>query len=456
MAILEIILGIFMFRYLRRSKLVPQVKEEWDNYFLAGMVVMGCLAALYFSWDKSRAVVSWLSHAVMLSMLVTILRRQEFASVRSLSNSLLPLVAVYILSDGVKLILPSYFSSWSSYLAIAQNFAVVWMIAVWTMARRQRKALEKERLKAVEKEQKFQESEAMKAALEVQVAERTSALTAQKEELEQIVKELKATQAQLVQSEKMASLGELTAGIAHEIQNPLNFVNNFSEVNAELAIELKAALEKGDTQEALVLAADIVANEQKITHHGKRADAIVKGMLQHSRSSTGLKEPTDINALADEYLRLAYHGLRAKDKSFNASMKTEFDESIRPLPVIPQDIGRVILNLITNAFYAVTEKKKQLVKEGAGKAPAFDPTVTVQTIKKGNSVLICVKDNGNGIPAAVMDKIFMPFFTTKPTGEGTGLGLSMSYDIVTKGHGGTLTVSSVVSEGSALTISLPA
>jgi two-component system NtrC family sensor kinase len=456
MAILEIILGIFIFRYLRSSKLVPQVKEEWDNYFLAGMVVMGCLAGLYFSSHRSRPVVAWFSHALMLSILLTILRRQEFASVRSLSNSLLPLVAVDIVSDGVKLILPSYFSGWSSYLEIAQNFAVVWMIAVWTMARRQRKALEKERLKAVEKEQKFQESEAMKAALEVQVAERTSALTAQKEELEQIVKELKATQAQLVQSEKMASLGELTAGIAHEIQNPLNFVNNFSEVNAELAVELKAALEQGDTQEALVLAADIVANEQKITHHGKRADAIVKGMLQHSRSSTGQKEPTDINALADEYLRLAYHGLRAKDKSFNASMKTEFDESIRQLTVIPQDIGRVILNLITNAFYAVTEKKKQLVKAGDGKAPGFDPTVTVQTMKKGNSVLVRVKDNGNGIPAAVMDKIFMPFFTTKPTGEGTGLGLSMSYDIVTKGHGGTLTVSSVVSEGSAFTISLPA
>jgi two-component system NtrC family sensor kinase len=283
----------------------------------------------------------------------------------------------------------------------------------------------------------------LKAELEIQVKERTAELTSQKEELEQTLNELKATQSQLVQSEKMASLGELTAGIAHEIQNPLNFVNNFSEVNTELITEMKEAISKGDYEEVKALANDIADNEQKINHHGKRADAIVKGMLQHSRSSSGQKEPTNINALADEYLRLAYHGLRAKDKSFNATMKTDLDESIGEINIIPQDMGRVILNLITNAFYAVTEKKKEIAsaeKSNFENLPLYEPTVTVSTKKIGSKVEIRVKDNGNGIPQKVLDKIFQPFFTTKPTGQGTGLGLSMSYDIVTKGHGGELKV----------------
>jgi signal transduction histidine kinase len=210
-------------------------------------------------------------------------------------------------------------------------------------------------------------------------------------------------------------------------------------------------------EEVKAIANDVIANEQKINHHGKRADAIVKGMLQHSRSSGGQKEPTDINALADEYLRLAYHGLRAKDKSFNATMKTDFDETIGKINIIPQDMGRVILNLITNAFYAVTEKKKPLTPDGRLN-PLFKdyvPTVTVSTKKAGNKVLISVKDNGNGVPLQVLDKIFQPFFTTKPTGEGTGLGLSMSYDIVTKGHGGELKVETKEGRGSEFVILLP-
>ncbi|MFZ1371371.1 MAG: two-component regulator propeller domain-containing protein, partial [Ferruginibacter sp.] len=248
---------------------------------------------------------------------------------------------------------------------------------------------------------------------------------AQAREIEKAYTELKATQAQLIQSEKMASLGELTAGIAHEIQNPLNFVNNFSEVNSELISEMKEELNKGNIEEAKTIANDIDENEQKIIFHGKRADAIVKGMLQHSRSSNGDKEPTDINALADEYLRLAYHGLRAKDKSFNAGMKTDFDPTIGNINIIPQDMGRVILNLITNAFYAAP-----LPPEGGFKDPDYkhSPTVWVSTKKVGDNVLISVRDNGPGIPQKILDKIFQPFFTTKPTGQGTGLGLSMSYD----------------------------
>ncbi len=264
--------------------------------------------------------------------------------------------------------------------------------------------------------------------------------------IEQAYDNLKATQQQLIQSEKMASLGELTAGIAHEIQNPLNFVNNFSDVNEELLTEMKDELSKGKIEDAIALANDAIENEKKINHHGKRADAIVKNMLQHSRSSSRIKEPTDINQLADEYLRLAYHGLRAKDKSFNADIKTDFDDSIGKINIIPQDIGRVVLNLINNAFYAVDEKKKQNLN-------GYEPTVSVSTKREKDKVEIKVKDNGNGIPQKVLDKIFQPFFTTKPTGQGTGLGLSLSYDIV-KAHGGELKVKTKEGEGSEFVIQL--
>ena len=278
---------------------------------------------------------------------------------------------------------------------------------------------------------------------------------AQAKQIEKAYTELKVTQSQLIHSEKMASLGELTAGIAHEIQNPLNFINNFSEVNTELIDEMKEELRSGNAEEALKVADDIKENNKKIAHHGKRADGIVKGMLQHSRSSSGVKEPTDINALADEYLRLSYHGLRAKDKSFNATMKTDFDETIGTINVIPQDMGRVILNLITNAFYVVSEKKKNQVNGQASVQTVYEPTVTISTKRMNGKVEISVTDNGSGIPKNVLSKIFQPFFTTKPTGEGTGLGLSMSYDIVTKGHGGELKVQTKEEEGTTFLIILP-
>ncbi len=271
----------------------------------------------------------------------------------------------------------------------------------------------------------------------------------QKNQIENTLHKLEATQTQLIQSEKMASLGELTAGIAHEIQNPLNFVNNFSEVSKELLEEMNVELEKGEFEEAKAIAVDLIQNLAKINHHGKRADAIVKGMLQHSRSNNGVKEPTDINALCDEYLRLSYHGLRAKDKSFNATLKTDFDTSIGKINIISQDIGRVILNLLTNAFYVVDEKKKSGIVN-------FEPTVSISTKKFADKVEIRVSDNGNGITQKVLDKIFQPFFTTKPAGQGTGLGLSLSYEIITKGHGGELKVESREGEGSTFIFTLPA
>ncbi len=299
-------------------------------------------------------------------------------------------------------------------------------------------------------------------------------LKEQKEKVEKTLSQLKSTQSQLIQSEKMASLGELTAGIAHEIQNPLNFVNNFSEVSVDLAKELKEEVEKPEIDKELIidLATDLSQNQEKINHHGKRASDIVKGMLEHSRKSTGEKELTDINALCDEYLRLAYHGLRAKDKSFNATMETHFDPNMPKIDIIPQDIGRVLLNVINNACYAVNERSKNAEwadsplglpaeqvgaggKDGKKMESNYIPTVSITTQLIANTqLLIAIKDNGSGIPDTIKDKIFQPFFTTKPTGQGTGLGLSLAYDIV-KAHGGELKVQTKEGEGSEFIIQLP-
>jgi two-component system NtrC family sensor kinase len=280
------------------------------------------------------------------------------------------------------------------------------------------------------------------------LSEQREEIATQRNQLADTVTHLKAAQQQLIQTEKMASLGELTAGIAHEIQNPLNFVNNFSEVNREMVAELKEALQAGDIAEALVIACDLGQNEEKINHHGKRADSIVKGMLEHSRTGIGRKELTDLNKLTDEYLRLAYHGLRAKDKNFSAELVTGFDAGLPPLNVVPQELGRVLLNLFNNAFYAVNQKQKT-----AG--PGYKPEVTVMTASEKGNIVIKVKDNGNGIPGAIKEKIMQPFFTTKPTGEGTGLGLSLSYDIVVKGHGGTINVETKEGEYTEFIINFP-
>jgi signal transduction histidine kinase len=259
-------------------------------------------------------------------------------------------------------------------------------------------------------------------------------LQQQKIKIETTLTELRSAQAQLIQSEKMASLGELTAGIAHEIQNPLNFVNNFSDLNGELIDEMNKEIGKGNLEEVKSIAENITENEKKINYHGKRAEAIVKGMLQHSRSGTGIKENANINVLADEYLRLAYHGFRARQKSINVTMQTDYDQSIDGIEVVSQDFGRVFLNLYNNALYAVTTKKEQQREN-------YEPEVIVSTRKLGNKIEIRVKDNGIGIPQNIKSKIFQPFFTTKPTGQGTGLGLSLSYDII-KAHGGEIKVES--------------
>ena len=323
-------------------------------------------------------------------------------------------------------ILPPWWQTWWAYTLYVLLLAGL----IWTFIKWRTRILKKEKI-----------------MLEEKVAKRTRELKEEKELVESTLSELKSTQAQLIQSEKMASLGELTAGIAHEIQNPLNFVNNFSEVSTELIDEMNMEIDKGNTEEVKSIAGDLKQNLEKINHHGKRADAIVKGMLQHSQTSTGKKEPTDINKLADEYLRLAYHGFKAKEKSFNATLKTNFDETIGNINIIPQDIGRVILNLINNAFYAVAEKKNQ-------QPDGYEPMVEVSTKKMNDIIEIKVRDNGNGVPQKVLDKIFQPFFTTKPTGQGTGLGLSLSYDII-KTYGGQLKVETNEGESACFLIILP-
>jgi len=297
-----------------------------------------------------------------------------------------------------------------------------------------------------------EQMESLVAKRTVELERKSLELEQQKAQLQHTLDNLKATQAQLVQSEKMASLGELTAGIAHEIQNPLNFVNNFTELSTELVADLRQEivqqLEPGRRDGTATILSDLEQNLGKIYQHGLRADAIVKGMLQHSRKSTGHKEPTDINALADEYLRLAYHGLRAKDKSFNASLVTDFDKKLGLVEVVPQDLGRVLLNLFNNAFYAVQQKQQK-------KEQAYQPEVSVSTRRLADAVEIRVRDNGPGIPKEAANRIFQPFFTTKPAGQGTGLGLSLSFDIVTKGHGGKLSFDTAEGQYTEFTIQLP-
>jgi signal transduction histidine kinase len=355
----------------------------------------------------------------------------------------------------IEQIAPGFYKASGDYFESGIGFSFIWLITFAIIASRQKKTVEKEQIEREQEAEKRRLVEFQNAELERLVAARTAEITSQKEELEHAIAELRMTQTQLIQSEKMASLGELTAGIAHEIQNPLNFVNNFSEVSVELVEELADEQQKPNRDADLEadLLADLKQNLQKITQHGSRASSIVRGMLQHSRASTGQREPTDLNALCDEYLRLAYHGLRAKDKTFNAHFTTDLDANLGLVTVVAQDLGRVLLNLFTNAFYAVHQKQKQT---GALTGPGYQPTVQVQTCCKDGQAVVRVIDNGIGIPDSVRQKIFQPFFTTKPTGEGTGLGLSLAYDIVTKGHLGTLDVQSREGEGTEFIIRLPA
>lgn len=421
----------------------PHLRRVWAY---AGVLIgVGFLLRLDFS-------TGWFVLASGALLVYMLWRLYDYQPARMVLLALAPFLLLLTISAFMEHYAPAFYKDNDDFLDNAIGFSTIWLATFLLIANKQKKAVIKvEQERALEAEER-RRIEAKKQELEYLVSERTAEITRQKEELEQTVEELKATQTQLIQSEKMASLGELTAGIAHEIQNPLNFVNNFSEVSIELIDELAEEQGKPDRDAELEaeLLNDLKQNLQKITHHGTRASSIVKGMLQHSRASTGQREPTDLNGLADEYLRLAYHGLRAKDKSFNAQLKTDFDPSLGEISMVSQDMGRVLLNLFTNAFYAVQKRQQQ------GTDPSYQPTVSVSTRCNDGEAVIIVTDNGIGIPNDLKRKIFQPFFTTKPTGEGTGLGLSLAFDIVVKGHTGTLTVDSTEGQGTTFTITLPA
>lgn len=455
----DFLLAIFLIAFLQTRTYLPKWHKSVELliYFNLTYGIIGDSLSSFFgvsngSWNILGAILINLQRLVLLVAFIIILSRRLYPN-RKTVILVFPAFAIWVIFNTMENLSEVYgvvpFSStFSKWLGNSWDYietaCLVWLTLAfsWALLQRFRKlqnelthqALEKEREKSILIEQK-------KIELERTVAERTS-------ELKHSFEHLKSAQAQLIQSEKMASLGELTAGIAHEIQNPLNFVNNFAEVNKELIDEAFQANDAGNLHEVKQILTSLRDNEEKITHHGHRADAIVKGMLQHSRTSTGQKEVIDINTLADEYLRLAYHGVRAKDKSFNATLHTDFDPKMGTISIISQDIGRVLLNLYNNAFYAVSEKKKQTLG-------AYEPTVTVSTKRLNSMVTIAVKDNGNGIPGKALEKIFQPFFTTKPPGKGTGLGLSLSYDIV-KTHGGQLLVNTNEGEYAEFVVELPA
>lgn len=454
----EIILPILITAYLRKFLQTKTTLPKWHR--VLSVIFYASIALLIVSATLGRwtSVAKWLGHALMIYLVYILFVEDVFRKARPILLAIAPFVLLLLVKDISQLMNINQNKTWKNLIDTALFFSVVWMFIMWLITNKQRKELEKERDRTKNEAEQKMLMESLKDQLEIQVQERTAELTQQKEELQHTLDELKSAQAQLIQAEKMASLGQLTAGIAHEIQNPLNFVNNFSDLNKEMLEELKEEISKPLEQRDDVLGneliTDLIKNSEKINFHGKRADNIVKSMLQHSRASSSTKEPTDINALCDEYLRLAFHGMRAKEKSFNSGMETVFDPSLDAaedgsgkINMVPQDIGRVLLNLLTNAFYEVNEKRKE-------SSEGYQPMVNVKTKRSQSNVLIEVTDNGRGIPESVRQKIFQPFFTTKPTGEGTGLGLSLSYDIV-KAHGGELSVSSVPGESTTFKILLP-
>jgi two-component system, NtrC family, sensor kinase len=433
MEFLPYIAAFLLIKRFQKSLVFSPLRAKWMSQLtLASWIVVGIgVTGTIFLHDGLPSI---FGGALLLAAVGIADKEADFLPFNSFIKAHLPLAVACVLSGLSEFVAPKFYDKYDNFFDFAIIAGFVWIFARWATTKKQREELN------LMSQQNVQ--------LDKLVAERTAELTKQKNELQETIALLQTTQQQLIQSEKLASLGELTAGIAHEIQNPLNFVNNFSEVSMELVDEMEEDLAKGDIEEATAIANDIKTNLEKIIHHGKRADGIVKGMLQHSRASSSTKESTDINKLADEYFRLAYHGLRAKDKTFNAELITHFDEQLPVITIVPQDIGRVLLNLFNNAFYAVQKRQ-------AGAAGEYKPTVELSTSSKKGSIVITVKDNGTGIPDEVKEKIMQPFFTTKPTGEGTGLGLSLSYDIVVKGHSGTIDVKSKESEGSEFIVTLP-
>lgn len=461
---------LFFLLFFREYLLVNMHLPKWDK-FLQLIVPLFLAALIYDHWkigQQGKGTI-WIIAIIIISLVISfsllkgkMMKEKKFMLYAVMpfliAFSVLILLIVYITAVGQdnSLFQNTVFLWFAANFNILLGFTFMWMIISFSRLlfrrfneQRQKirdQEMEKEHMRAEQEKERLKLVEQQKKDLEIQVAERTS-------ELKQSLEELKATQSQLIQSEKMASLGEMTAGIAHEIQNPLNFVNNFAEVNTEIAEDIKSEIsqlvpdpaKRASLEELL---ADLTSNQEKIRTHGKRADSIVKNMLQHSRTGDAQKEPVDLNAMVDEYVRLSFHGLRARDKNLNADFEINLDPTIGKVNILQQDFGRVILNLVNNAFYAVNDKSKN-GPEG------YRPKISVTTSAGEGRVTLTVQDNGDGIPNKIKDKIFQPFFTTKPTGEGTGLGLSISYDIVTKGHNGVMRVESKEGEGSSFIVQIP-
>jgi signal transduction histidine kinase len=465
-------LGIVFYIQFTRYFLRLEEHSRWKKFlnFLCILLVVSNTLSFFLepylkgSWNKvSVYFATFVAVFGLLMIMVTffLFRKKKIKSIKLLFISGLPVLIYetifrgpryifYFISEKKEIHVPKIIQWLRDWDGVINGFLMAWLAIVFSwilfqrfldlQKRNAQQALEKERLAKEIEIERSRLIDVQKKELEKTVEERTS-------ELKQSLTNLKATQSQLIQSEKMASLGELTAGIAHEIQNPLNFVNNFSDVSKELIEEMKTELDNGDMEHAKDIAGKVIDNLEKILHHGKRADNIVKGMLQHSRTRSGRKELTNINALVDEYFRLAYHGVRAKDKSFKATIKTEYDQNVGSVSIIPGDIGRVILNLVNNAFYAVAEKQKY-------QSSGYEPTVVISTKRFAGKIELIVKDNGTGIPEKILDKILQPFFTNKPPGQGTGLGLSIAYDMI-KAHGGELVVESLEGEYTTCIIQIP-
>jgi signal transduction histidine kinase len=454
--LLGIILGVsglvFAMEFLQTKKNAPIAHKVFKGFI--GLYFINAIITLSGNWMLSTIIVEVASLLLILSFFATAfyLLRKGYKPAKFFLYAwsiLLLGVALFVLKD-FNLVPYNVFTIYSLQIgsaleALLLSFALADRINIY---KKEKEEAQASMLQSLQENEKLIIGQ--NQLLETKVTERTS-------QLNQSLENLKSTQAQLIQSEKMASLGELTAGIAHEIQNPLNFVNNFSEVSVELVDEMNEEIENEDYQEVRAISSDLKQNLHKIAHHGRRAESIVKGMLLHSRSSKGEKIPTDINALCDEFARLSYHGLRAKDRNFNAEFETHFDKSIPKIEVVAQDMGRVILNLINNAFQAFSENQdSDNLQEGNknGELGNESPKVIITTKNLGDKVEITVQDNGPGIPVDIKDKIFQPFFTTKPTGQGTGLGLSLAYDII-KGHGGSIEVESTIGKGTIFQIRLP-
>ncbi|SET76516.1 sensor histidine kinase [Hymenobacter actinosclerus] len=451
----SILVSLFVFLALRHflelRERAPRLNWLLKYLWVLALPLLLVVRITGSRWDTG---VFWQIDAVYVVLMVALagvvlIRLRALQPARTLLVALAPF-ALYALAKVPDVFLDNLMVfSFGNPADIYWLFSIAWLVGGTLVAYKQQTLLQQQRLEH-ELEARIK---ARNQELEQLVEERTASLVRQAGELRETLEELRVTQNQLVQSEKMASLGELTAGIAHEIQNPLNFVTNFADVSTELLGELREEQQRGqeaDPELEAELLTDLEQNLTKITHHGHRAASIVRGMLEHSRASTGERLPTDLNQLADEYLRLAYHGLRAKNKSFNATLDTDLAPDLPLVEAVGPDVGRVLLNLFTNAFYAVQQRREQQP------GPDYTPTVRVRTrLLPGGSVQISVRDNGTGIPEAVRQKIFQPFFTTKPTGQGTGLGLSLSYDIITKGHNGTLSFVTEEGQGTEFIIELP-